>query len=150
MMNRQLIDFCRRRTDVQQLTCNIDLSRSFYYLFFSFVLLELKPLFWMGKVLGDKFWQSVKNSETEFCPLSEKILVSVKFAILGPEMAAPILWAPGKNALFLQERPMSIKFLVLGGEGWGEYFYGRGDFSDFSCCPLVFLWLWLIINSSRW
>ena len=36
-----------------------------------------------------------------------KILVSVKFlsAILGPKMAAPILWSPGKNALFLQENP---------------------------------------------
>ena len=33
------------------------------------------------------------------------LLVSVKFvsAILGPEMAAPILWTPGKNAFFLQE-----------------------------------------------
>ena len=48
-----------------------------------------------------------------------------------------------KNALFLQEKPMSIKFLVLGGGGilgfgfWGGgggecrfYFYGRADFSD--------------------
>ena len=55
--------------------------------------------------------------------------MSVKFvsAILGPEMAAPILWTPGK-------------FLVLGGGGifgfWGGggecrfYFYGREDFSD--------------------
>ena len=36
-----------------------------------------------------------------------KILVSVKFvsAILGPEMAAPILWTPAKNAFFLQENP---------------------------------------------
>ena len=36
-----------------------------------------------------------------------KILVSVKFvsAILGPEMAAPILWTPGKNASVLQEKP---------------------------------------------
>ena len=34
-----------------------------------------------------------------------RLLVSVKFvsAILGPDMAAPILWAPGKNAFFLQE-----------------------------------------------
>ena len=46
-----------------------------------------------------------------------------------------------KNALFLQEKPMSIKFLLLRGKGyfgfWGEcqfYFYGRGDFSD--------LWRW--------
>ena len=35
----------RRRTNVQQLTCKIDLSSSFYYLFFSFVLIELNPLF---------------------------------------------------------------------------------------------------------
>ena len=35
-----------------------------------------------------------------------KIPVSVKFvsAILGPETAAPILWTPGKNAFFLQEK----------------------------------------------
>ena len=46
-----------------------------------------------------------------------------------------------KNASALQEKPMSIKFLVLGGwggilafGGGGEcrfYFYGRADFSDF-------------------
>ena len=47
---------CRRRTNVQQLTCNICLSRTFYYLFFSFVLLELKPFVYKWKVLG-------KNSE---------------------------------------------------------------------------------------
>ena len=41
---------------MQQLTYNIDLSRSFYYLFFSFVLIELKPFVSKGKVLG-------KNSE---------------------------------------------------------------------------------------
>ena len=42
-----------------------------------------------------------------------------------------------KNAFFLQEKPMSLKFLVLGGGfgvwGGGEcrfYFYGRADFSD--------------------
>ena len=36
-----------------------------------------------------------------------KILVSVKFvsAILGPERAAPILWAPRISAFFLQESP---------------------------------------------
>ena len=44
----------RRRTNVQQLTCKIDLPFSFYYLFFSFVLLELKPLVLKGKVLGEK------------------------------------------------------------------------------------------------
>ena len=39
--------------------------------------------------------------------ISEKILVSVKIpsAILGPEMAAPILWTPGKSDSVLQEEP---------------------------------------------
>ena len=46
---------CRRRTNVQQLTCNIDLSNYFYYLLFSFVLIELKPFVLKGKVLGEKF-----------------------------------------------------------------------------------------------
>ena len=71
-----------------------------------------------------------------------KILVSVKFvsAILGPEMAAPILWTPGKNAFFLQKNLHVHKIPRFGGGG-GEfwfggggkcrfYFYGRGDFSD--------------------
>ena len=44
----------RRRTNVQQLTCNIDLSSYFYYFFFSFVLIELKP-FVEGKSPGGKF-----------------------------------------------------------------------------------------------
>ena len=58
--------------------------------------------------------------------------MSVKFlsAILGPEMAARILWTPGKKTSVLQEKPMSIKFLVLGGGvfwvlGGGE---GSADF----------------------
>ena len=34
---------------------NIDLSRSFYYLFFSSVLIELKPFVLKGKVLGENF-----------------------------------------------------------------------------------------------
>ena len=70
-----------------------------------------------------------------------KILVSIKFvsAILGPEMAAPILWIPGKMPAFCRKTSMSIKFLVLGGGGdfglggGGKcrfYFYGRGDFSE--------------------
>ena len=39
---------------MQQLTCNIDLSSSFYYLFFSFVLIDLKAFVLKGKVLGEK------------------------------------------------------------------------------------------------
>ena len=40
-----------------------------------------------------------------------KILVSIKFlpAILGPDMAAPILWAPGKIAFFLQENLLALQ-----------------------------------------
>ena len=38
-------------------------------------------------------------------------------AILGPKMAAPILWAPGIFAFFLQENLGG--FGVLGG-GWGS------------------------------
>ena len=45
----------RRRTNVQQLTCNIDLSCSFYYLLFSLVLIELKPFVLKGKALREKF-----------------------------------------------------------------------------------------------
>ena len=48
---------------MQKLTCKIDLSNYFYYLFFSFVRLELKPFVLKGKVLGEKLWKSVKNYE---------------------------------------------------------------------------------------
>ena len=58
----------RRRTNLQQLTCKIDLSNYFYYLFFSFVLIELKPFVLKGKVLGEKVLKSAKNYET-ICPL---------------------------------------------------------------------------------
>ena len=40
--------------NVQQLTCNIDLSNYSYCLFFSFVLIEPKPFVLKGKVLGEK------------------------------------------------------------------------------------------------
>ena len=69
----------RRRTNVQQLTCKINSSSSFYYLFFSFIILELKPFVLKGKVLGEnsekcqKVRKSVKNYETilpfSCCPL---------------------------------------------------------------------------------
>ena len=53
----------------------------------------------------------------------EKLLVSVKFlsAILGPEMAAPILWAPGIFGSFCRKTPM-IKILLLGGGGCLGFF----------------------------
>ena len=52
----------RWRTNVQQLTCNIDSSNSFYYLFFFlFSSHWAKTLRLKGKVLGEKFWKSVKK-----------------------------------------------------------------------------------------
>ena len=45
----------RRRTNVQQLTCNINLSCSFIIFSSLFVLIELKPLVLKGKVLRQKF-----------------------------------------------------------------------------------------------
>ena len=68
-----------------------------------------------------------------------KILVSVKFvsAILGAGDGCVNSMDAWKNAFFLQEKPMSIKFLVLGGVFWGFgggecrfYVYGRADFSE--------------------
>ena len=65
---------------MQQRTCKIDLSISFYYLFFSFVFLELKPFVLKGKAPGGKILKkcekvpkSVKYYETilpfSCCPL---------------------------------------------------------------------------------
>ena len=58
-----------------------------------------------------------------------KILVSIKFlsAILGPEMGASMFMDTWKNAFFLQEKPMSIKFLVLRGVFW-VFGGGSADF----------------------
>ena len=54
--------------------------------------------------------------------------MSIKFppAILGLEMAAPILWAPGIFGLFLLETPGPISFLLLGGGGHGVLERGGG------------------------
>ena len=65
--------------------------------------------------------------------------MSVKFlcAILGPEMAAPILWTPRISVFFLQENLHVHRiprfwggFWVWGGGKCRFYFYGRWDFSD--------------------
>ena len=55
-------------------------------------------------------------------------------AILGPEMAAPILWAPG---IFCWKPPMPIKFLLLGGGGGWGFLEGREVE-----VPILFLWAW--------
>ena len=48
---------------MQQLTCKINLPFSFYYLFFSFVLLELKPFVLKGLVLGEKYEKVPKSAK---------------------------------------------------------------------------------------
>ena len=60
-----------------------------------------------------------------------KILVSVKFlsAILGPEIAAPIVWAP-RTSVFSQENLHIHKIVVLG----GRLFWAGGE------VPILFLW----------
>ena len=58
--------------------------------------------------------------------------------ILGPEMAAPILWAPGIFCSFCWNIPMPIKFLVLGGGGAVGFLQGGGGGE----VPILFLWAW--------
>ena len=61
---------------------------------------------WANFVGSMDFARGLDLRVTIDSPFLRKILVSVKFvsAILGPEMGAPILWTPGKNAFFLQEK----------------------------------------------
>ena len=61
----------QRRTNVQQLTCNVDLSSSFFLSFLLFSSLWAKALCFEGEVLGEKFWKSVKKCE--------KVRKSVKY-----------------------------------------------------------------------
>ena len=73
---------------MQQLTCNIDLSSSFYYLFFSFALIELKPFVLKGQVLGENLQKSATNYETilpfSCCPLVFSLIkTSTKLTSLG-------------------------------------------------------------------
>ena len=53
-------------------------------------------------------------------PSLRKSVVSIKFlpVVLGPEMAAPILWAPGIFGLFLLENPHAHKIPPFRGGFW--------------------------------
>ena len=88
----------RRRTNVQQRTCKIDLPNSFYYLFFSFVLLELKPFVYKWKVLGEKFWKSAKKCEKK-CENYETTL---------PFSFCPLVF-PWNIAVFPRKQPKSLE-----------------------------------------
>ena len=53
-------------------------------------------------------------------------------AILGPEMAAPILWAPGIFWFFLQENPHARKIpRFLGGSFFFFFLWGGGGSANF-------------------
>ena len=64
--------------------------------------------------------------------------MSIKFlpVILGPEMAAPILWAPGIFGLFLLENPHAHKIPPFRGGGGVLGFFRRGGVE----VPILFLW----------
>ena len=72
---------------------------------------------------------------------SEKSLCPQQFlpAILGPEMAVPILWAPGKMRYFCRKKPVPIKLLVLG--GW--------YFSDFIFMGARIFLIWTLAHQNR-
>ena len=80
----------------------------------------------------------VNNAPTSSFQKSEKKPHVRNFlpVILGPEMAAPFLWAPGIFWFFLLENPMPIKFLLLGGGGVVGFLEGGGE------VPILFLWAW--------
>ena len=73
---------------MQQLTCHIDYSCSFYYRFFSFILLELQPFVLKGKSWGKNsekvrtIVKNMKNSET-ILPFSCCPFVKMKPFLIG-------------------------------------------------------------------
>ena len=69
---------------------------------------------------------------SEKCRKTRKSVVSIKFppVILGAEMAAPILWAPGIFWFFLLENPHAHKILPFRGGCWG-FLEGGGGSADF-------------------
>ena len=73
----------------------------------------------------------------DFCPLSWSNVSwkSSWFASRGPEMAVPILWAPGIFCLFLLENPHAHKIPPFRGGGSGCSLKGEVE------VPILFLWL---------
>ena len=60
------------------------------------------------------------------------LMMSIKFppVILGPEMAAPFLWAPGIYWFFLLENPRAHKIPPFRG-GWWGFLEGGGGSANF-------------------
>ena len=95
------------RTNVQQLTCNIDLSNYFYYLFFSFVLIELKPFVLKGKVLGEKFWKK--------CEKVRKIVKNYETIL--PFSCCPLVFFPARSRFWISKQK-SLTFQQLKAHFW--------------------------------
>ena len=76
-------------------------------------------------------WEAHLKVRGEF----RKILVSVKMFVRnsGAGNGCANFMGAWKNALFLQEKPMSIKFRVLGEGGYFGFFWGVE-------VPILFLW----------
>ena len=70
----------------------------------------------------------------------KKSLMSVIFppAILGPEMAARILWAPRIFSFFVLENPHAHKILPFGGGGFLGFFRRGGGSANF-----IFMGAWI-------
>ena len=83
-----------------------------------------------------------------FDPLFRKILVSIKFvsAILGPEVAAPILWTPGKKCVLSGRKTCVHKIPRFRGGGGGVIWVlgGVGGSADF-----IFVGAGILLNFSR-
>ena len=120
---------------------------SFFFVFFRFssfffAFLRFSSLFFVFLIF---FWDKGRRLQFtgkmgNFTPTpsaptpfgtSRKILVSVKFvsAILGPEMAAPILWTPGKMRSFCRKTCVHKIPRFRGGGYFG--FGGWGGSADF-------------------
>ena len=147
-------NFCGRRTNVQQLTCKIDLSSSFYYLFLSFVLLELKPFALKGKSRGKNYEQVWKKVR--------KRLHEVRLPEKAAERILQLWHCEGPNCTWVKPgrfgRFFVLCFLALGGHcfqmlclpGFGTRANTQNlpHFRAFTAsiqehsCPLVFLCFW--------
>ena len=139
---------------MQQLTYNIDLACSFCYHFFSFVLIELKPFVLKRKVLGVKFWKSVKKVWKflkRCCPLWSKNRTGEKQDRWTPKVH---LWAlPDTCVGCFVGSPRWAENREISPRGCSRRRSRGGGLvgplvgqmpalcvAHFSCCPLIFLW----------
>ena len=145
---------------MQQPTCNIDFSRSFYHIFFSFVLIDLKPFVLKEKVLGEKcekVWKSAEKKKAYTTTTERKSFGE----LFWPQRKAFQASGGYKNPIKNQEnhihhRKLSSVDPILfckekfcTGAGRCMLSFPRSvknseTILPFSCCPLVFPWYFQI------